>query len=154
MPASTPQAREQKLEQTISSIIKRFGDGAIIKMGEESHLNVSVTPTGSLSLGVGGMPRGRVIEIYGLEASGKTTICQHIVAEAQRMGGLCALVDMEHALDPGYAPRCGADVEDLYIAQPGTGAVNTMENSIRAAASLPAPDQHGPPARGAEAPSE
>jgi recombination protein RecA len=140
MPASTPQAREQMLEQTISSIIKRFGDGAIIKMGEARHLNVSVIPTGSLSLdislGVGGIPRGRVIEIYGPEASGKTTICQHIVAEAQRMGGLCAFIDMEHALDPSYAARCGVDVENLYIAQPDTGeqALEIAEALIRSGA--------------------
>ena len=119
------QARDQVLEQTISSIIKRYGDGAIMKLGDASHLDIDVIPTGSLSLdialGIGGIPRGRVIEIYGPEASGKTTICQHIVAEAQRMGGLCAFIDMEHALDPAYAARCGVDIANLYIAQPDTG---------------------------------
>ena len=130
-------ARTQMLDQTIASIIKRFGDGAIMKLGEASHLDVDVIPTGSLSLdialGVGGIPRGRVIEVYGPEASGKTTICQHIVAEAQRMGGLCAFIDMEHALDPAYAARCGVDIENLYIAQPDTGeqALEIAEALIR-----------------------
>jgi recombination protein RecA len=130
-------ARTQMLDQTISSIIKRFGDGAIMKLGEATHLDVDVIPTGSLALdialGVGGIPRGRVIEIYGPEASGKTTICQHIVAEAQKMGGLCAFIDMEHALDPTYAARCGVDIENLYIAQPDTGeqALEIAEALIR-----------------------
>ncbi len=117
--------REQILDQTISSIIKRFGDGAIMKLGDAVHLDIDVIPTGSLSLdialGIGGVPRGRVIEIYGPESSGKTTICQHIVAEAQKMGGLAAFIDMEHALDPAYAAKCGVDVDNLYIAQPDTG---------------------------------
>jgi recombination protein RecA len=130
-------ARAQMLDQTISSIIKRFGDGAIMKLGEATHLDVEVIPTGSLALdialGVGGIPRGRVIEVYGPEASGKTTICQHIVAEAQKMGGLCAFIDMEHALDPTYAARCGVDIENLYIAQPDTGeqALEIAEALIR-----------------------
>ena len=131
------QARDQVLEQTISSIIKRYGDGAIMKLGAASHPDIDVIPTGSLSLdialGIGGIPRGRVIEIYGPEASGKTTICQHIVAEAQRMGGLCAFIDMEHALDPTYAARCGVDTANLYIAQPDTGeqALEIAEALIR-----------------------
>jgi recombination protein RecA len=130
-------ARAQMLDQTISSIIKRFGDGAIMKLGDATHLDIDVIPTGSLALdialGVGGIPRGRVIEIYGPEASGKTTICQHIVAEAQKMGGLCAFIDMEHALDPSYAARCGVDIENLYIAQPDTGeqALEIAEALIR-----------------------
>jgi recombination protein RecA len=133
----TRDARSQMLDQTISSIIKRFGDGAIMKLGEATHLDVDVIPTGSLSLdialGVGGVPRGRVIEIYGPEASGKTTVCQHIVAEAQKMGGFCAFIDMEHALDPAYAARCGVDIENLYIAQPDTGeqALEIAEALIR-----------------------
>ena len=134
---ANPKARNQMLEQTISSIIKRYGDGAIMKLGDATHLDVDVIPTGSLSLdvalGVGGIPRGRVIEIYGPEASGKTTLCQHIIAEAQRMGGLCAFIDMEHALDPIYARRCGVDVDNLYIAQPDTGeqALEIAETLIR-----------------------
>ena len=130
-------SREQILDQTISSIIKRFGDGAIMKLGDAAHLDIEAIPTGSLSLdialGVGGVPRGRVIEIYGPESSGKTTICQHIVAEAQNMGGLCAFIDMEHALDPVYAAKCGVDIDNLYIAQPDTGeqALEIAEALIR-----------------------
>ncbi len=122
---NSDQTKQHILEQTISSIIKRYGDGAIMKLGDAGHLEVDVIPTGSLSLDialrVGGIPRGRVIEVYGPESSGKTTICQHIVAEAQRIGGLCAFIDMEHALDPSYAARCGVDIDNLYIAQPDTG---------------------------------
>ncbi|MBE2223713.1 MAG: recombinase RecA, partial [Anaerolineae bacterium] len=97
----------------------------IMKLGDAFHLQVEVIPTGSISLdialGVGGVPRGRVIEIYGPESSGKTTLCQHIVAEAQKRGGICAFVDMEHALDPTYAAKCGVDVNNLYVSQPDTG---------------------------------
>ena len=130
-------SREQILDQTISSIIKRFGDGAIMKLGDAAHLDIEAIPTGSrsldIALGVGGVPRGRVIEIYGPESSGKTTICQHIVAEAQNMGGLCAFIDMEHALDPVYAAKCGVDIDNLYIAQPDTGeqALEIAEALIR-----------------------
>jgi recombination protein RecA len=96
-----------------------------MRLGDASHLNIDTIPTGSLSLdialGVGGIPRGRVVEIYGPESSGKTTLCQHIIAEAQRLGGICAFVDMEHALDPLYAARCGVDVDNLYVSQPDTG---------------------------------
>jgi recombination protein RecA len=130
-------SRAQVLEQTISSIIKRFGDGSIMKLGEAQHLDVAVIPTGSLSLdlalGVGGIPRGRVTEIFGPESSGKTTVCQHVVAQAQKLGGLCAFIDMEHALDPEYAARCGVDVDNLYVAQPDTGeqALEIAEALIR-----------------------
>ncbi|MER3515155.1 MAG: recombinase RecA, partial [Chloroflexota bacterium] len=119
---------------------KRFGDGAIMRLGEATHLQVEVIPTGSLALdlalGVGGVPRGRITEIYGPESSGKTTLCQHIVAEAQKMGGLAAYIDMEHALDPAYAARCGVDVNNLYIAQPDTGeqALEIAEALIRSGA--------------------
>jgi recombination protein RecA len=106
-------------------LTKKYGEGTIMRMGEAQHLNIDTIPTGSLSLdialGVGGVPRGRVIEIYGPESSGKTTLCQHIIAEAQRLGGICAFVDMEHALDPVYAACCGVDVENLYVSQPDTG---------------------------------
>ena len=128
------------LDRTLSDITKRFGDGAIMRLGEATHLKVETIPTGSLALdlalGVGGVPRGRVTEIYGPESSGKTTICQHIVAEAQRMGGLAAFIDMEHALDPTYAARCGVDVENLYIAQPDTGeqALEIAEALVRSGA--------------------
>jgi recombination protein RecA len=132
--------KAEALDRTLSDITKRFGDGAIMRLGEATHLNVEVIPTGSLALdlalGVGGVPRGRVTEIYGPESSGKTTICQHIVAEAQKMGGLAAFIDMEHALDPKYAARCGVDVENLYIAQPDTGeqALEIAEALVRSGA--------------------
>jgi recombination protein RecA len=132
--------RSVALERALSDITKRFGDGAIMRLGEATHMQVAVIPTGSvaldLALGVGGVPRGRVTEIYGPESAGKTTVCQHIVAEAQRLGGLCAYIDMEHALDPIYAQRCGVDVNNLYIAQPDTGeqALEIAEALIRSGA--------------------
>src|SRR5512136_3063938 len=117
--------KNKALETTLASITKKFGDGAIMRLREATHLEDESIPTGSLALdlalGVGGIPRGRVTEIYGPESSGKTTLCQHIVAEAQRLGGTCAYIDMEHALDPNYAARCGVNVENLYISQPDTG---------------------------------
>src|SRR5512135_727041 len=116
------EARQVALDKALGDITKRYGDGSIMRLGEAHQLFVEAIPTGSLSLdialGVGGVPRGRITEIYGPESSGKTTICQHIVAEAQRMNGTCAFVDMEHALDPAYASRCGVDVESLLISQP------------------------------------
>jgi recombination protein RecA len=134
---SNSQGRERQLESTLANLNKRFGDGIIMRLGDASHLQVESIPTGSLSLdialGVGGVPRGRVIEIYGPESSGKTTLCQHIIAEAQQLGGLCAFVDMEHALDPVYAAQCGVDVENLYVSQPDTGeqALEIAEALIR-----------------------
>jgi recombination protein RecA len=129
--------REQALKTTLATIQKRFGDGAIMRLGEARHLQVETIPTGALALdlalGVGGVPRGRVIEIYGPESSGKTTLCQHIIAEAQKQGGICAFIDMEHALDPIYAEKCGVDVDNLYVAQPDTGeqALEIAEALIR-----------------------
>ena len=129
--------RAEALDRALSDITKRFGDGAIMRLGEAGHLKVDVVPTGSLALdlalGVGGVPRGRVTEIYGPESSGKTTICQHIVAEAQKTGGLTAFVDMEHALDPDYAAQCGVDVDELFISQPDTGeqALEIAEALVR-----------------------
>jgi len=129
--------REATLERTISSLTKRFGEGAIMRLGEATHLNVEAIPTGSLSLdialGVGGVPRGRVVEIYGPESSGKTTLAQHIIAEAQKRDGVCAFVDMEHALDPAYAAKCGVNVDQLYVSQPDTGeqALEIAEALIR-----------------------
>jgi recombination protein RecA len=131
------EGREKALNVAIANITKKFGDGAIMRLGEAAHLEVEAIPTGSLALdialGVGGIPRGRVTEIYGPEASGKTTVCQHIIAEAQRNGGICAFIDMEHALDPVYATKCGVDVNNLYIAQPDTGeqALEIAEMLIR-----------------------
>lgn len=119
-------SRATVLEKTIGNINKRFGEGAIMRLGDEDgRLDIDTISTGSLSLdialGVGGIPRGRVTEIYGPESSGKTTLCQHIIAEAQAAGGLCAFIDMEHALDPVYAEQCGVDIDSLYISQPDTG---------------------------------
>ena len=117
--------RAKALETTLATIQKRYGEGSIMRLGQAGHLHIEVIPTGSLALdlalGVGGVPRGRVTEIYGPEGSGKTTLCQHIVAEAQRAGGVAAYIDMEHALDPLYAAKCGVNVDDLYISQPDTG---------------------------------
>ncbi len=118
-------AKDKALDAALSQIKKKYGDGALMRLGEATHMAVEAIPTGSISLdialGIGGVPRGRVTEVYGPESAGKTTLCQHIVAEAQKMGGTCAYIDMEHALDPGYAAKCGVDVENLYIAQPDTG---------------------------------
>jgi recombination protein RecA len=134
------EGKQIALDKALGDITKRFGEGAVMRLGEASHLHVDVIPTGSLSLdialGVGGIPRGRVSEIYGPESSGKTTICQHIVAEAQRMGGTAAFVDMEHALDPVYAAQCGVDVENLLISQPDMGeqALEITETLVRSGA--------------------
>ena len=135
-----PEERRRALESAVSQIKKQYGDGAVMRLGEATHLAVEAIPTGSLSLdlalGVGGIPRGRVTEIFGPESSGKTTLCQHIVAEAQRRGGVCAYIDMEHALDPGYAAKCGVDVDNLYISQPDTGeqALEIAETLVRSGA--------------------
>jgi recombination protein RecA len=132
--------RERALQTAVSQIKKQYGDGAVMRLGEATHLAVASIPTGSLALdqalGVGGIPRGRVSEIFGPEASGKTTLCQHLVAEAQRMGGLAAYIDMEHALDPAYAARCGVDIDNLYISQPDTGeqALEITETLVRSGA--------------------
>ena len=133
-------ARQTVLDKALGDIIKRYGEGSIMKLGDATHLTTEVIPTGSLSLdialGVGGIPRGRITEIYGPESSGKTTICQHIVAEAQKLGGTAAFIDMEHALDPSYASKCGVDVDNLLISQPDTGeqALEIAETLIRSGA--------------------
>jgi len=132
--------RDKALETALANLTKRFGEGAIMRLGEATHLEVEVIPTGSLALdralGVGGIPRGRVTEIYGPEGAGKTTLCEHIVAEAQKRGGTAAFVDMEHALDPAYAALCGVNVDDLLISQPDTGeqALEIAEALIRSGA--------------------
>ncbi|HRQ12922.1 MAG TPA: recombinase RecA [Promineifilum sp.] len=137
---SIDQAKARALENTVATLTKRFGDGIIMRMGQATHLVVESIPTGALSLdialGVGGVPRGRIIEIYGPESSGKTTLCQHIVAEAQKLGGICAFIDMEHALDPSYAAKCGVDVDNLYVSQPDTGeqALEIADALIRSGA--------------------
>ena len=132
--------RDKVLENTLATINKRFGEGAIMKLGDATALNIEAIPTGSLSLdaaiGVGGMPRGRIIEIFGPESSGKTTLCLHTIAEAQKLGGICAFVDVEHALDPAYARKIGVDVDSLYISQPDTGeqALEIAEALVRSGA--------------------
>jgi recombination protein RecA len=128
------------LDKAVGDITKRYGDGAIMRLGEAHQMKVDTIPTGALSLdlalGVGGIPRGRITEIYGPESSGKTTICQHIVCEAQKLGGTAAYIDMEHALDPVYAGRCGVDIDSLLIAQPDMGeqALEITETLVRSGA--------------------
>jgi len=132
--------RDKALETTLSLIRRRYGDGAIMKLGAQPRPRIDVIPTGSLALdnalGVGGVPRGRVMEIYGPESSGKTTVCQHIIAQAQQMGGVAAFIDVEHALDPEYAARCGVDVDNLLLSQPDTGeqALEICEALVRSGA--------------------
>jgi len=132
--------KRNALQQAVSEITKRYGEGAIMRLGEAHHLQVEAIPTGALSLdialGIGGIPRGRITEIYGPESSGKTTLCLHIVAEAQRLGGIAAFVDMEHALDPMYAEAIGVDVDNLLISQPDTGeqALEIVETLVRSGA--------------------
>lgn len=129
--------RERSIEQALMQIERRFGKGAIMKLGEAAKIHVEVIPTGSvaldLALGVGGVPRGRITEIYGPESSGKTTLCQHIIANAQRAGGYAAFIDAEHALDATYAARCGVDINNLLISQPDTGeqALEIVDSLVR-----------------------
>jgi len=133
-------AKDKALDATLLQIKKKYGDGALMRLGEASHLAVETIPTGSISLdlalGVGGVPRGRIVEVYGPESAGKTTLCQHIVAQAQKMGGTCGYIDMEHALDPLYAAKCGVDIDNLYISQPDTGeqALEIAESLVRSGA--------------------
>jgi recombination protein RecA len=128
------------LELAISQIEKRFGKGAVMKLGDNPPTRVEAIPSGSLALdlalGVGGIPRGRVTEIFGPEASGKTTLAQHIIAEAQKLGGTAAYIDAEHALDPNYAANCGVKLDDLLISQPDTGeqALEITEALVRSGA--------------------
>jgi recombination protein RecA len=134
------EGKEKALAVALDDLRKRFGEGAVMRLGERNELNVETIPTGCLSLdialGVGGLPKGRVIEIYGPEASGKTTMCQHVIAEAQRRGGVGAFVDVEHALDPSYAEKCGVNIDDLYVSQPDTGeqALEITEALVRSGA--------------------
>ena len=133
-------AKKSVLDKALRDIVKRYGEGSIMKLGQAKHLAVEVIPTGSLSLdialGVGGIPKARISEIYGPEASGKTTICQHLVAECQKMGGTAAFIDMEHALDPVYAAKCGVNVDELLISQPDMGeqALEITETLVRSGA--------------------
>jgi recombination protein RecA len=134
------EGRLKALEATLTDLTKRFGDGTVMRLGDAQHLVVEVIPSGSLAIdiatGVGGIPRGRVTEVYGPESSGKTTICLHVIAEAQKRGGMAAFVDMEHALDPTYAAKIGVDVNALYVAQPDTAeqALEITEAFVRSGA--------------------
>ncbi|MDO4563701.1 MAG: recombinase RecA [Clostridia bacterium] len=132
--------KQDALDMAISQIEKAYGKGAVMKLGENKHLNVDSIPTGSLALdialGIGGVPKGRIVEIYGPESSGKTTIALHIIAEAQKQGGEAAFIDAEHALDPVYAANIGVDVDSLLVAQPDTGeqALEIAEALVRSGA--------------------
>lgn len=134
---TTTKDKIKAAEEAVSSIKEKFGEGAIMKLGEARTMIVEAIPTGCLSLdlalGVGGVPRGRIVEIYGPEMSGKTTCAQHIVAEVQKLGGIAAFVDAEHALDPEYAKKIGVNIEDLLISQPDTGeqALDIVETLVR-----------------------
>ena len=143
-PAKVPSAapavshvREKNIELALSSITKQFGDGSIMRLGSNQRMKVETLSTGSLAidlaLGVGGLPKGRIIEIYGPESSGKTTFCLSVIAEAQKKGGLAAFIDVEHALDPKYARVVGVNLDDLLVSQPDSGedALNIMETLIR-----------------------
>jgi recombination protein RecA len=129
--------RGKAVDAAILAIEKQFGRGSIMKLGSQDRQQVDFIPTGSialdLALGVGGIPRGRITEIFGPESSGKTTVCQHVIAEAQKRGGVAAFIDVEHALDPGYARACGVNVDELLVSQPDTGeqALEITETLIR-----------------------
>ena len=123
--AASVSDKKTALETAISRIEREYGKGTIMKLGENTHMNVSAVSTGSLSLdmalGIGGVPRGRIIEIYGPESSGKTTVALHVVAEVQKLGGEAAFIDAEHALDPVYAKNLGVDINNLLVSQPDSG---------------------------------
>jgi recombination protein RecA len=131
--------RGKAVDAALLAIEKQFGAGSIMKLGAAARQQVDFIPTGSialdLALGVGGIPRGRITEIFGPESSGKTTVCQHVIAEAQKRGGVAAFIDVEHALDPGYARACGVNVDELLVSQPDTGeqALEITETLIRSA---------------------
>lgn len=131
--------KQKSLAEAVSRMEKTFGKGSIMRLGERTHMQVETTPTGSLSLDValgGGLPRGRLIEIFGAEGGGKTTLTLHCIAEMQRNGGICAFVDAEHSLDPSYAAKLGVDVDNLYVAQPDNGeqALEIADTLIRSGA--------------------
>ncbi|MCH7795760.1 MAG: recombinase RecA, partial [Proteobacteria bacterium] len=132
--------KQKALEAALGQIERAFGKGAIMRLGDDRVVETEVVPSGSLALdialGIGGLPRGRVVEIYGPESSGKTTLALHVVAEAQKQGGTCAFIDAEHALDPAYAGKLGVDVEELLISQPDTGeqALEITDTLVRSGA--------------------
>jgi recombination protein RecA len=122
---SAPKENNASIDETIKSLQTKFGEGAIMKMGQTPKVSISAVPTGSIgldiALGIGGLPRGRIIEIFGPESSGKTTLALHVIAEAQKLGGICAFIDAEHAMDPDYAANIGVNINELLISQPDTG---------------------------------
>ena len=132
--------KRKALESAVAQIEKAYGKGSVMKLGDNTHMNVETFPTGSLgldlALGVGGIPKGRVVEIYGPEGGGKTTVALHIVAEVQKLGGFAGFIDAEHALDPVYAKRIGVDIDNLYISQPDNGeqALEITETMVRSGA--------------------
>ena len=135
--ASANEGRDRNLDVVLSQIEKEYGKGTIMKLGEDSHIDIPTISTGALSLdlalGIGGVPRGRIVEIYGPESSGKTTVCQHVIANAQKVGGMCAFIDTEHALDPQYARKIGVNTSELLVSQPDCGedALNIAETLLR-----------------------
>ena len=139
-PTAAKEEKLKALERAISSLEKQFGQGTVMKLGDSAHQQIDAIPTGILTLdaalGIGGVPRGRIVEIYGPESSGKTTVALHIIAQAQKAGGFCAFVDAEHALDPSYAQKLGVNISDLYISQPDTGeqALEVTEALVRSGA--------------------
>ena len=138
--AKIEENKKKALEAAVAQIEKQYGKGSIMKVGDNAQLNVEVVPSGSLgldlALGVGGIPRGRIIEIYGPESGGKTTVALHMVAEVQKQGGIAGFIDAEHALDPVYAKNIGVDIDNLYISQPDTGeqALEIAETMVRSTA--------------------
>ncbi|MEA3020368.1 MAG: recombination protein RecA, partial [Actinomycetota bacterium] len=138
--APAPLDRGKSLEMALAQVRKSHGEGSIMKMGEKGSMKVETISTGALAidlaLGVGGLPRGRVVEIFGPESSGKSTLAMHVVAEAQRNGGICAYIDAEHAMDPAYASAIGVDIDELLISQPDTGeqALEITDTLIRSGA--------------------
>ena len=142
VPAATQTKEEKKkaLETAIAQIEKAYGVGAVMRLGQNTTMNVESIPTGSMTLdmalGIGGVPRGRIVEIYGPESSGKTTVALHIVAEAQKLGGEVAFIDVEHALDPVYASQLGVDIDSMLVSQPDSGeqALEIAEALVRSGA--------------------
>lgn len=132
--------REKALDSALAQIERQFGSGSIMRLGEESRAPIEVIPTGAIALdvalGIGGLPRGRIVEVYGPEASGKTTVALHALASVQRQGGIAAFIDAEHALDPQYAERLGVDLDSLYVSQPDTGeqALEIADTLVRSGA--------------------
>ena len=140
IPQTNSEERRKALDTAITAITKQYGQGAIMKLGDNANMNVTAVPTGSLSLdmalGIGGVPKGRIVEIFGPESSGKTTVALHIVAEVQKQGGIGAFIDAEHALDPTYAKALGVDTSDLLVSQPDSGeqALEITESLLRSGA--------------------